>query len=270
VNALEKLARLGEEESIFSNPDSLEPDFLPPLLPYREGESKEIAESLKPLLAGKSGRNLLIVGKAGVGKTHSVKKVLRSFQEEGGNALVFYVNCWTHSTGIEVFGEICSQLKITAAAGLAESQLLKRILARVEGRPVVLVFDEIDRAKEFGFLYSSLEEFGARAIILISNNAGFLAMLDDRIRSRLLPKEIPFREYSKEEMGGILRERRKYAFYQDTWAKQAAELVDGRAFGKADVRYGISLLKLAGEKAEGDASRVVIEKHVEAALKELP
>ena len=267
---MEKLSPLGVEESLFSNKNSLEPGFLPPLMPYREGEMGEIAASLKPLLLGESGRNLLIVGKAGIGKTHAVKKVLHSFREESGSALVLYVNCWTQSTGTEVFGEICSQLKITAAAGLAESQLLKRILARIEGRPVVLCFDEIDRAKEYGFLYSSLEEFSFRAVILVSNRAGFLASLDERIRSRLLPREIEFRPYSREEVSGVLRERRKYAFYEDVWGKSAAELADAKTFGKGDLRFGIQLLKLAGMKAEGSASRAVKQEHVEAALKELP
>lgn len=266
---MEKITPLGSEESIFSNIDSLEPGFLPPLMPYRENEIKEIAASLEPLLKETSGRNLLITGKAGIGKTHAVKKVLQDFLEESDNAFVFYVNCWTHSSGREVFEDLCSQLKISRPSDLTESQLLNRILARLEERPAVLCFDEIDRAGEFGFLYSSLEEFKVKSIILISNKTGFLAGLDERIRSRLLPKEIFFRGYTKEEISGILRERRKYAFFEDTWSKKAIELVEEKSFEKGDLRFAIQLLKLAGLKAEGDVSRIVREEHVKEALKEL-
>ena len=266
---LERLQPLGEDESIFSNPDSLEPNFIPPILPYRENETMEIANSMKPLLAGSPGRNLLIIGKAGIGKTHAVKKILGQFREEAGEMHVFYVNCWTNSTGKEVFSEMCSQLKISPPADSTESQLLKRITDRVEEKPVMVCFDEIDKAKEFGFLYSSLERLPVKSVILVSNNPGILGLLDDRIRSRLLPKEISFRPYSREETAGILRERRKYAFYENVWGKQAAEIADRKTFEKSDIRFGIQLLKLAGLKAESEASRTVLEEHVAAALGEL-
>ncbi|MEM0360107.1 MAG: AAA family ATPase [Candidatus Diapherotrites archaeon] len=264
----EKLSPLGEEESLFSNPESLEPDFIPPIMPFRENETREIAASISPLLEGKSGRNLLITGKAGIGKTHAVKKVLEEFAEES-NAFVFYVNCWTHPTGKEIFREMCSQLKILAPASAEESLLLEKIIERTGSTPVAACFDEIDRAKEQGFLYAFLERFKTKSAILISNNSGFLAELDERIKSRLLPKEILFRPYSRLEIQGIVRERKKYAFYEDTWEKRALELIAEKASLKGDARLAVNLLKLAGLKAEQDASRLVREEHVLKALEEI-
>ncbi|MCX6802054.1 MAG: AAA family ATPase [Candidatus Diapherotrites archaeon] len=264
----EKLSPLGEEESLFSNPEALDTDFIPPLMPFRESEIKEIAASISQLLEGKSGRNLLITGKTGIGKTHAVKKVLSDFSEES-NAFVFYVNCWTHPTGREVFEEICSQLKIQKPADASDSVLLGKIIERTGSTSVAVCFDEIDRAKEQGFLYSALEEFKVKSIMLISNRGGFLATLDERIKSRLLAKEIAFRQYSRDEMDGIVRERRKYAFYEDAWEKKALDLVAEKAFEKGDVRFAVQLLKLAGLKAEEDASRIVKAEHVEKALEEV-
>lgn len=266
---MEKLSPLGSEESIFSNSDSLDPDFVPVLMPYRENKIREIAESLKPLLRKEGGRNLLITGKAGIGKTHAVKKVLKEFKEESETALIFYVNCWTNSTDREVFEKISSQLGVPSKRDVTASSIFNKILSRISGRPIVLCFDEIDQAKEFGFLYSFLEQLKTKSVILISNKTDFLAGLGDRIRSRLMPKEIKFREYSREEIAGILKERRKYAFFQNTWSKKAMELVEDKAFEKRDLRLGIKLLRESGLKAEQNASRKVKEKHVKQALEKL-
>ncbi len=263
---MDKLSPLGEEESLFSNKDALDPDFVPPLLPFRESETREIAASLKPLLSGESGRNVVLAGKAGIGKTHAVKKAFSGLTEEGPETLAFYVNCWTNSTGKEVFESIAAQLRIQGASALSESALLKKIISRTGKRPIALCFDEIDQAKELGFLYSSLEEFPKKAIALISNSRGFLAGLDERIRSRLLPKEIHFKEYSAEETAEILAERKKYAFFENTWESKALELAGEKTYEKKDMRFGIRLLKLAGETAEKGASRLVKKEHVEKAL----
>ncbi len=261
-----ELTPLGDEESIFSNENALDPDFLPPLMPFREGEMKEIASALEPLLNERNGRNLHVTGSAGIGKTHAVKKIIRDMKEEGVNA--FYVNCWTNSTGREVFQEICSKLRIPFKAEESESVLLKKILPRTENKAIVFCFDEIDRAEEHGFLYSVLEEFSVKSIVLISNRKDFLAGLDDRIRSRLLPKEIVFREYSEQETASILKERRKYAFFEETWARDAVQLLDEKT-RSSDLRFAIKLMKLSGLKAEDDASRIVRAEHVEKAFSEL-
>jgi len=260
------LSPLGDEESIFSNQGALDPDFLPPIMPFREGEIKEIASSIEPLLSGRNSRNLHVTGSAGIGKTHAVKKVMRDMEEEGLST--FYVNCWTNSTGKEVFQEICSQLRVQFKAEESESVLLRKILLRTKNKAIAFCFDEIDRAEEHGFLYSALEKFPLKSIVLISNRKDFLAGLDDRIRSRLLPKEIVFREYSRKETANILKERRKFAFYEETWERKAIQLLEEKSSG-LDLRFAIKLTKLSGLKAEDDASRVVRAEHVEKAFMEL-
>lgn len=266
---MEKLGPLSEEESLFSNPDSLEPDFIPPILPFREGEIREIAETLKSLLSGLSGRNIFIAGKAGIGKTHAVKKVLRDLREETENTLVFNINCWIHSTAGEMAEAVFSQMKLPRTGEMTPAGMLEKIIARTGERPVIICFDEVDRAKEYGFLYSALEEFRKKSLILISNRPDFLAGLDERIRSRLLAREITFRPYSKEEISKIIRERKKYAFYEDTWSKAAIKAVEEKTFEFADIRFALRALKLAGLKAENAGSRTVMKEHAEEAISEL-
>jgi len=256
-----KLGPLESDETIFSNIDSLSPDFVPKLLPYRENEQKEIANALKPLVEGRLGRNLFIYGKAGIGKTHAVKRVLADFGEFDLPSV--FINCWICPESGAIIESIEKQL------GIIGEPSIERIKNRLGGSAIVFAFDEIDQATELNFLYTILEEINRRGVILISNKPEFIATLDERIRSRLQPQTIEFRNYKPEEIKGILKERRKYAFYEETWSKEAIKLLEEKTIEKADIRFGLILMRSAGLNAEQDASRIVLKKHVEEAWEKL-
>jgi len=263
------LAPLGKEESIFSNIDSLSAEFVPKLLPYREQEQKAIAETIKPLCEGKCCRNLLVFGRSGIGKTHAVKRVLGDMLMETDRVKFAYANCWLDPGTSGILGKIASDLGFNVKAEMAPSELLQRIKSRAEEKSIVFVFDEIDKAEGQGFLYSVLEEIQDRAVIAITNNKEWLALLDERVRSRFLPQELEFRPYSREEITGIMRERRKFAFYQESWSSKAIKLVDEKTFGCGDIRAGIQLMREAGLAAEEKASRIVQPEHANPAIKKL-
>ena len=75
------LASIFENEkktsSVIKNDEVLSYDYLPKILPYREGQIQEIALSIKPLIGGQRGTNLFVFGAPGIGKTASIKWVLR-------------------------------------------------------------------------------------------------------------------------------------------------------------------------------------------------
>ncbi|MEM4598732.1 MAG: hypothetical protein QW400_03530 [Candidatus Diapherotrites archaeon] len=255
-----KISPLGSEETLFSNIDSLEPDFVPRIIPFRENEQKAIANALEPLLSGISARNLFIYGKSGIGKTHAVLRVLDDFAEL--NIRSFVVNCWTMQNSELVIREIARQV------GLPNENDLYKIKSRLSA-PSIFVFDEIDRATDLGFLYAFAEEIKIKGIVLISNKKDFFASVDERIRSRIMPQHIEFRQYTESEISAILAERRKYAFYEGTWHRGAIELLERKTAEKGDIRFGIALMKYAGLNAEKEASRIIFEKHVASALEKV-
>jgi len=91
---------LSSEETLFRDDVALSYDFTPKLVPYREAQQKYIASCIKPLLQDKNGKNLLILGSPGIGKTVTSKKVFDALREEemDEDLYLFHINCWEHNT----------------------------------------------------------------------------------------------------------------------------------------------------------------------------
>ena len=72
---------LSSGESLFLNPIALDYDYMPKLMPFRDGQQHHMAECIKPLFQNRNGKNLLITGSPGIGKTLASKKVLKELEE---------------------------------------------------------------------------------------------------------------------------------------------------------------------------------------------
>lgn len=260
---------LGAEQTIFSNPDALDPDFVPKLLPHREEQQKYIATCIKPLFLERSGKNLIIKGTSGIGKTASVRRVLYDLEEETENIKYTYVNCWTKNTTYKALTGVCHDLGYKFTHNMSTDEIVDKLGELTKQyKGYVFVFDEIDKADDYDFLYFLLELPIKKVILLITSDYGWGADLDPRIISRLVPDTISFKPYSFQETANILQERLKYAFYQDVWSKEAFAKIAERAAKFEDVRVGILLLKAAGSAAEADSSKKVLEKHADEAIKQ--
>lgn len=260
---------LGSGESLFKNEEALDYEFLPKLLPYREKEQKTLARLIAPLLEGRNGRNALIHGPPGIGKTAAARFVLRELEETTDEVFVCYVNCWQANTSYKILLELCDQLGFKFTQNKKSIELMKVIASIVNKKAAVLFFDEIDKAEEQDFLYSLLEELYKKSIILITNYKSWLLELDERIKSRFTPELIAFREYNLSETRGILEERRDYAFVPGVWRQEAFDLVVQKTATAKDIRTGLYLMRQAALQAETDASRTIEKKHVEKALESM-
>jgi len=260
---------LSSEQTIFSNPDSLDPDFVPKLLPHRENEQKYIATAIQPLFFERSGKQLLVTGASGIGKTAAVKRVLADLaeSEEGENIGIAYINCWKANTTYKVIVEISHQLGFKFTLNLKTNEVIDKLKEVAKKRKgVVIILDEIDKAEDHDFIYHLLENIKRKTIILITNEPGWGVNLDSRIRSRLSPEFLEFKRYSPAETGNILRERKKYAFFQDTWEEKAFQKIASKASDYRDIRVGLMLMKVAGEIAEQESSLKVKPEHAEQAI----
>ena len=260
---------LSSQESLLKNEAPLDYEFLPKLIPYRESEQQYLATCIKPLFANRTGRNVLLYGAPGIGKTAAVRHVLRDLEEETDDIFVVYCNCWKQNTSYKVLVEICEQLGYRFTQNKKTTELFNVASSLINKKSAVLVFDEIDKAEDFDFLYTFVEELYKKTIILITNYKSWLFELDERIRSRLLAELVEFKHYSLEECFGILKERVDYAFMSGVISDDSLQLIAKKTHQLKDIRSGLFLLRESALLAEEQSQKAISQSIVEKAITKL-
>lgn len=260
---------LKDDESLFINPDALDYDYLPKLLPYRENQQFQLASCLKPLFLGRNANNVIITGKPGIGKTAAARFVLRELQEETDKIIPIYINCWKKDTAHKIMLEVCKQIGYKWVQNKKTDELLRDVAQIINKKAAVFVLDEVDKLDSDQILYQLIEDIYKKSIIVITNEKDWLIKLDDRVRSRLLPELIEFEPYNHAETEGIMKQRIQYAFVPNVWDEDALQPLVDKAAELEDIRAGLFLLREAGEIAENHASRKIKKEHAEEALGKL-
>lgn len=261
------------ESRIFKNEDALDTEWLPKNLPYRETQHHQIAACIKPLLQGRNGRNCIISGAPGIGKTAAVKLVLKELEEHpdasAPDTAILYVNCWQKNTTYKIFIELCEQLGYKFVQNKNTEDLFKIIANIVNKKAAVFAFDEIDKVEDCDFLYHIFTEIYKKTILLITNHPQWYATVDARIKSRLLPERIDFTAYTTQEIAGILRSRAEYAFHSGALEDTTFDIIAQKTAQKGDLRLGLYLLREAGLAAEEQDARKITTEHANRALAKL-
>ena len=254
--------------NLFLNSVALDYSFIPKMIPYRESQQQHIATCIKPLLQERSGRNLFIHGKPGIGKTVATLHVFNELEEES-DITPIYVNCWKKNTAHKLILEICEKIGYRFTLNKSTDELIQVITGILNKGSCVICLDECDKLDANDIIYDLLENIYKKAIILITNNSDWLNKLDMRIKSRLNPESLEFKPYNYEETLGILKQRIEYAFKPDMFNKEGLEIIAKKSFELGDIRTGIYLLKEAGDTAEFKNKNKIELIDVEEALKKL-
>jgi cell division control protein 6 len=261
---------LGSGESLFLNdPISLEYDYLPPKVLYRETQQAQISLCIKPLLDGRSGRNIFIYGAPGIGKTVLCRHMLKRLEEEdvdSENIVPIYINCWQKNTFFKIVLEICDVLGYKFTHNKKSDELFKIVKDMLNKKAVVLILDEVDKLEEQDFIYNFLEEIYKKTIIIITNYKEWIIDLDPRIKSRLTAEMLEFKPYNKDQTYGVMKERLGYAFVPGAWDEDAFRIAAEKAYEVGDIRTGLYLLKEAGNAAEDESKRKITAEHVKKAI----
>lgn len=260
---------LGSDESLFKNEIALDYSFIPKLIPYRETQQRYIASCIKPLFQQRNGKNLLVYGQPGIGKTVACKHLFNELEEETEEVIPIYVNCWQKNTTFKVILEICDVLGYKLTHNKKTEELVDVIKNILNKKSVVFCFDEIDKAEDFDFLYMILEEIYRKTILLITNYKSWFENLDDRIRSRLMSESLEFKPYNLKETKGILKQRMEYAFVPGVWLDDAFDFVAAKTAELEDIRSGLYLMKESANTAESLSSKNIRLEHCKEAIKKL-
>lgn len=270
---------MDEKDEIFKDERPLQPEYLPEVLPHREGQVQEIAFSLRGAAKGDRPENVLIIGPPGTGKTSTVRFVFRQLSEFSQRVSPIYINCWEFSTRHGILTEIAMRLgTFVPRRGIATDEIIAEIVAvlRREKRIPVIALDEIDRlfanrSCEEKVLYDILragENFETPiGVIGITNSREFMVRVDTRIRSSLAQREIEFRPYTPAQLKDILQERARLAFVDGVLAEEVVPLCAAHAAKNGgDARLAIAMLWKAGKLAEKEGARRVEAVHCKGAF----
>ncbi|MBW2976606.1 AAA family ATPase [Candidatus Woesearchaeota archaeon] len=260
---------LRSDESLFRNEIALDYSFLPKILPHREQQQRHIAACIKPLLAGKNGKNLFIFGDPGIGKTAAMRFVLKELEEETEEVVPIYINCWQKNTTFKIVVDICEQVGYRLTHNKRTEELFDIVKSILNKKAAVFAFDEVDKLEDLDFLYSILEEIYKKSVFLVTNYNDWLENLDDRLKSRLMAEVLEFKPYNLEETGDVLKQRMEYAFVPDVWDDDAFELIVKKAAEAQDIRAGLHLMREAGNIAESKSARKIALDNAQDAIKKI-
>jgi archaeal cell division control protein 6 len=260
---------LHSDESLFKNELALDYSFLPKILPHREQQQRYIATCIKPLLMGKTGKNLFIYGAPGIGKTVATKHVLNDLEDETEEVIPIYINCWQKNTTFKINVEICEQLGYRLTHNKRTEELFDVVKNMLNKKAAVFAFDEVDKLEDFDFIYSIMEEIYRKSILLITNYREWLEDLDDRLKSRLMPEALEFNPYNPDETRDVLKHRLDYAFFPDVWDEDAFDIIVKKTSEMQDMRVGLHLMREAGNIAEDKSSRKISLVHAKEAISKI-
>ncbi len=266
------------DETLFSNGEILEFDYLPDYFAHRDSQMQSLQFSLKPALRGMRPVNCLVKGPPGTGKTTAVMKVFNEMKEYTDNVIFVKVNCQMDSTRFAVVSRIYEKLvNITPpSSGVAFRRLFEKVIKYLldANKTLVVALDDINYLFPEGHadevMYSLLrvhEQYpGARiSVIAIISDVGIPYNFDPRVGSVFLPEEIAFPRYELDEIGDIIDNRIKHSFFQDVVSAEARDKIVYYVDRTGDLRIGIDLLKRSGLNAERRASRTISIEDVEKA-----
>jgi len=275
-NTVDEIFRRAKEGKVlFTDRNALSSEYIPKRLPFRDNQTKAVAEVLAPILHGSKPSNLLLYGKTGTGKTAVARYVLGRLRTETNvqNLTVAYVNTRLSNTEYRTLAEFARFIDLPVDkqipfTGLSIGEVVERIFGRIrsEKKQVILVLDEIDYlVKTFGD--SILYEFtrsgerlspGFLSLVGISNDLRFKEGLDPRVLSSLSEEELVFPPYTVEELREILTERAKMALRPAAASSAAINLCAAMAGSEhGDARRAIDLLRIAGEVAEREGLKEI-------------
>jgi cell division control protein 6 len=280
-------------KALVKNRRTLTIDYVPEKLPFRDEETKTIAQALSVVLRKARPSNLLLFGKPGTGKTAVAKNVIerlhKKARELGIEVIVPFINTKTANTAYKVLYEIAKDMGINKGekklhvhfTGLSMGEATDRILDFIQKKKfyVILVMDEIDSLVDkngddilYNFTRANerISEGGFISLIGISNSLTFKDKLDPRVRSSLSEEEMVFNPYTIEQLQKILSDRAKLAFNDEVVSDAAINLCAAMA-GKenGDARRAIDLLRVAAEIAERERVSKVEEKHIRLAQEKI-
>lgn len=219
----------------------LNPGYSPENLQHRHSLQNQLQDFLTT-----TGRNLLLTGSTGTGKTAVLQDALRRSQRNH-----CFIPCTQFDTEYKALRQIHTELTDKdSGTGHHVSELQREIQKQVQHQKPVIVLDDIEHIlfnDDDSLLYylSRLEHSDQLNIILTSTKSWENLDIEERTRSSLQPHRTNVEPYTSEEAYQILAERARDSLKTRSLRREALTYI---AATTQNITAGLSWLRTAAEQ----------------------
>ncbi|NHJ02392.1 MAG: hypothetical protein EAX86_09680 [Candidatus Heimdallarchaeota archaeon] len=280
---------LNQKNRIIKDDKKFEPSFIPSQLVHREAELAQMAIHFKSILSSdlhQAGKQLVIQGSVGTGKTVSVKQFgvtlekISNEQKRGIFPILFvHLNCRRCRSWYLILTRLLRQLvPAFPLRGFSTDELLSflgKILTEKKIK-LLLCLDEFDylitTSQDRDVLYSLLRHHEGTyfdqaqiSLFLITRNPHIETDLDEGIISSLSQGILRFEPYNLDQMSDILSTRANEGLYEESFSSEIIKQIAILAVQRKDARYAIELLWRSAKIAECEKSPFITFEHIRKA-----
>ncbi|MEL9990764.1 MAG: ORC1-type DNA replication protein [Thermoproteus sp.] len=264
--------------------EAFSPDFIPPSLPHREEQLKQLTTYMRNFLdsPGSFYPRAVLVGRQGSGKTVT----LRSFGSSLSPPVRFaYVSCFINRTFTAIVHNLAQQLGIVVPKrGLSKDELVNVFLEQMKDKDIyaIIALDDVfnlapEAVSTFIRMGLETDKLGTHrlGLILVSHTVDFIDALDPSTRGILGKPIVRFPPYNRDQIFDILRQRAEIALAPGSYDEEILDMIadiTGAEEGlenRGDARVAIDILYRAANNAEGDGASRITPEHVRRASKEV-
>jgi orc1/cdc6 family replication initiation protein len=247
----------------------LQPEFIPKEVAHRDAEVNHLSRTLDPLIEGEPAEIPLLLGPSGTGKTCIARFTVDRLREAMLEIEHQYVNCWQDYTRFRLLYRLLDGVGQTLDVhrrSTPKDELLDR-LHTYEGKPYVVILDEVDQLESTDVLYDLHRIRGVHPILIANRETDLFSQFDDRVRSRLQSSvRIQFDKYTVDQLVAILSDRVRWGLETDVVDEAGLRYIADAAAG--DARVAIGVLRTAAREAQGSGLDHVPVEIIEQAVPE--
>ncbi|MBI4446902.1 MAG: AAA family ATPase [Acidobacteria bacterium] len=250
-------------DKIIVKPEILSEGFVPETIHGRSEHLAQLRNCLAPALKGRKPLHALLTGPTGSGKTAVGKAALSMLRES--KVPIAFVNCRLNNSFYAILDQVVAQLGILRAEKIDTGFKIKAVEEYLEGRPAVIVLNEIDTLtpKERNSVLYNLTGIGNIGLVCICEDAHFLHSLEEEAKSRLYPTHIEFQPYEHQDMAQIIRDRCTAALAEGAVEQKHIDFIAAQSEG--NIRIALEILRKAASFAEQDGKQRLSVKHLKLA-----
>lgn len=267
-----------EEKSILLKPGFLEPDFVPDKMLFREKEEKIISHEIMKLIDGRLHENFLIYGNPGIGKTATIKYILRELENFTSKVKPCYINCWSTSTKNGIYSKMLETLDCyTLKKGVYTDELKEKLIPLVEKTKIILILDDfngliVKKQDDLITELNKVQELDKNIMkIMTTNDIEFVK------RKKILKyaftrlQELEFKNYSTEQIIDILKLRCNLSLEKNSWNTSILQKIALKTQEKSgNLRIAFELLMKSARTADYRNSNKIEDADIQKAIKTMP